>query len=173
MKSELYHWGILGMKWGLRRYQNEDGSLTDAGKRRYQRDKSANDRKKSKDRAEESTLENPDRWVREDMETARQITTEGERTIRRLQEVERNTRQSSSKTEKIDLSEMDDETLRKKINRELLEQQYNRVMNQVHEDEVSKGRAIVKEVFDVAGGVMALGTSALTIALSINQLRGK
>ena len=31
----LEHHGILGMKWGVRRYQNEDGSLTDAGKRRY------------------------------------------------------------------------------------------------------------------------------------------
>lgn len=31
----LTHHGILGMKWGVRRYQNSDGSLTSAGKKRY------------------------------------------------------------------------------------------------------------------------------------------
>ena len=30
--DELYHHGIKGQKWGVRRYQNEDGSLTAAGK---------------------------------------------------------------------------------------------------------------------------------------------
>lgn len=33
--DELYHWGIKGMKWGVRRYQNADGTLTSAGKKRY------------------------------------------------------------------------------------------------------------------------------------------
>jgi hypothetical protein len=33
--NELYHHGVQGMKWGFRRYQNEDGSLTDLGRQHY------------------------------------------------------------------------------------------------------------------------------------------
>ena len=33
--TELYHHGIKGQRWGFRRYQNKDGTLTNAGKKRY------------------------------------------------------------------------------------------------------------------------------------------
>lgn len=33
--NELQHWGIKGQKWGIRRFQNKDGSLTPAGRKRY------------------------------------------------------------------------------------------------------------------------------------------
>lgn len=35
--GELYHWGVKGMHWGVRRYQNKDGSLTPRGEKRRAR----------------------------------------------------------------------------------------------------------------------------------------
>ena len=43
----IYHYGIPGMRWGHRRFQNKDGSLTEAGKRRYAKAIASEARKQS------------------------------------------------------------------------------------------------------------------------------
>lgn len=56
-ESELYHHGILGQKWGVRRYQNADGTLTAAGKKHYAKDKAV--RKNERQAAGSGSLTNP------------------------------------------------------------------------------------------------------------------
>lgn len=48
MENELYHYGVKGMKWGVRRYQNKDGTLTAAGKRRAAKQENKQRRKDRK-----------------------------------------------------------------------------------------------------------------------------
>ena len=59
--------------------------------------------------------------------------------------------------------------MREKINRELLERQYNDVFNP---PTVSKGREYASKVLDTTGTVLAITSSALGIALAIKDLKG-
>ena len=47
MENELMHFGVKGMRWGIRRYQNNDGSLTSAGRKRYGENLDINDKSRT------------------------------------------------------------------------------------------------------------------------------
>jgi hypothetical protein len=157
----LCHDGTKGMKWGIRRYQNKDGTLTEAGKLRYGRDK----REKNKRNIEAD----PHRWVREDTERAKKVT---ESTARLTSEIQKVNDKAIKETPKkrANLSEMTDKELRDRINRELLERQYNDMFTP---QTVHKGREVTKKILEGAGTTLAITGSALGVALAIKELTGK
>jgi len=86
MDEELYHYGIKGMKWGVRRYQNKDGSLTQAGKAR---ERNANKRQARKDIAKSRKAASKNRSLMSDAELDKRIKRlEKEKRLRELTESE-------------------------------------------------------------------------------------
>lgn len=167
MEYYLKHSGIKGMKWGVRRYQNKDGSLTPAGKKRYDRDIAENNAKKKDNRI---VIDGPDasRWVKEDTKRAKGVVDSSRDMVRELENVNRNTK-SKSKRQTMDLSKMSDQEMRNKINRALLEKQYN---DMFAPQKTSRGREAVTKTLETTGTILAIGSSALGIALAIKELKG-
>jgi hypothetical protein len=73
------------------------------------------------------------------------------------------------KVKPMDLSNMSDKEMRDQINRAMLERQYNDMFNPA---KTSKGREYTSQVLETAGTVLAIGSSALGIALAIKELKG-
>lgn len=169
-ESTLAHYGIRGMKWGVRRYQNSDGTLTPAGKKRYDKDIRDNAAKKKENRIDTSSPD-PKRWVREDTERAKKVVDATSNLVKEAKTIEKETRPTATK-KRMDLSSMTDQELRQRINRELTERQYNDLFGKEEVPTVSKGREYAKTVLDAAGTALALTGSALSIALAIKELRG-
>jgi hypothetical protein len=180
--KQLYHWGIPGMKWGVRKYQNKDGSLTDLGKRRYNRDadekgydltSSRGSRYKiigqGKDQRNERLNADPQRYVKEDRERTRSLLNDTAGLTRNIDTmVQRSIK--NNPVQKMDLSNMTDQEMRNQINRAMLERQYNDLFAPRNS---TRGREYVGEILKTTGEVLAVTTSAISIALSIQQLRGK
>jgi len=164
-KRELWHHGIKGMKWGVWRYQNADGTLTPAGQKRYDRDKREQASKKKDSRIDVSNPD-PKRWAKEDLERSKGVVDSSASVVKQIKTME-----ESSRPRK-DLSHMSDKELRDQINRELLEQQYAKLFPEESHVTVSKGREYLNTTLEVAGGILTVTGSALSIALAIKQLKG-
>lgn len=165
--NALTHHGIKGMKWGVRRYRTKDGYLTDAGRKRYLRDARENPDKYKKKKGQ---ITEPDvnRWAREDLSRSRKLVDETTQMTNKLKNANDTAMRNKPKN-KMDLSSMSDKEMRDQINRALLEKQYN---DMFAPQNTSRGREYASQVLETAGTVLAIGSSALGIALAIKELRG-
>lgn len=179
MEYELYHHGIKGMKWGVRRYQNEDGTLTAAGKKRYYREADSAGYKEEgyngrryktvgKKGKVETFDADPHKWVKDDLTRSRRLADESSTMANKLKKLNDDTMRNKPKN-RMDLSNMSDKEMRDQINRALLERQYNDIFAPQN---TSRGREYTSQVLETAGTVLAIGSSALGIALAIKELRG-
>lgn len=180
----LMHYGIKGQRWGVRRYQNSDGTRTPAGKAREKKaydkglkegQEAAKNRKKtSSDSSKSSSYEkktnnNFDKSTNK-LKSTQTIINESSKLVNKAKQVERDTRPKAYK-EKLDLSKMTDKELRDKINRAHLENEYNKLFAKDVVPEVSKGRRFAQGVLNAGGTALAVTGSALGIALAIKELK--
>ena len=143
-EDELQHYGIEGMRWGVRRRSNS-GSTT-------ARERVKNIKNKVVSNSGKSLVDNMSK-------TATNISNLDKSMLSA----------QKSKNKNIDLSEITDEDLKKAITRFTLENQYK---NAIAESNVSAGRMRASAILDVGGSALAVTGSALGIALAIKSLKG-
>lgn len=142
--SELYHHGVQGMKWGVRRYQNADGSLTAAGKRRRAKAESAQ-KKETKEKA---------------------------KAAKKAEKAKKASYATKRKNDVKNRADLTDEELKKKIERIKMEKELRELTDKELSSGSSKARSILSSVgeqtFKNVATKAATGTALYLAALAIS-----
>lgn len=167
-----------GSSFGMDKYVTTDANgkqvLTEAGRARWEHDKKRNAQKKKDDRVkDENQLIDPHRWVKEDLDSLQQGLQNAQNMAKSLSDFEKKklAQRPLVRKKKLDLSEMTDQDLNNQINRYLLEQRYQDIFNPKEPPEVSKGKKWLMNTLEVAGGALAVGASAVTIAKAVHDMK--
>ena len=163
MNNELTHWGIKGQKWGRRRYQNPDGSLTAAGRERYGSTENF-DKRYEKDIKREA----------EAMKVSRNQMADVNKSVQQINNAKQSKKEKKAKNEldeqiREKVYKMSDQELREAVNRMNMEERYTQVMKDRTHIEVGKTKT--EKFLDLSSAALTATTSVLTIAILMKELQ--
>lgn len=156
--NELYHYGILGQKWGIRRYQNADGTLTSEGRERMLARARKYESKANTTIGESNSAKLKRAKLNQKAKDARYEVRKSDLKKARLKKAEK--KNSSENNAKRSVKDMSDEELRREIARAKLENEYN----QLHPKHVSAGQKFASYVFKrmILPSATSVGTAYFT-----------
>ena len=167
--NELYHYGIKGQKWGIRRYQNKDGTLTNAGKKRLAKEE-------ARIKSEKKVLQNRKR-TQNKIKKLEDMQKELDDQKRELDGYSNSSKKSNSSTSSITghkkktIKEMTNEELQAKIDRINFEKRYSEaISSQEVKRETSKGEQFVIRVMERAGEDIATQTVKYLMGTGVNAV---
>lgn len=155
--EELYHHGIKGQRWGVRRYQNPDGSLTPAGVRRY------------------GTVENFNRSI-----TKKGVIqyTKDKRKMKKLRQIREQKKAWEAEKERIvnsgdkkALREIQHELTDEQISRAINRIAFNEVVNGTNKSRLDKAAEFIDKYADTAANLAKYANTASSIAKAIGDVR--
>ncbi len=169
--GEMYHFGILGQRWGKRRYQNPDGTYTEEGKLRRRVDSQPEPtvQEMAKYIGEQSTKKKyyqlKDEENKKGFNKAKEVLDNTNNVVRNISQVHRS---RPKRYKPMDLSNMSDQELRNRINRKHLEEEYIRTFG---EEEKRTGKEFIQDVLSNIGPLLSSAGSRVLIAKAIYDWR--